>query len=244
MDNMRGPFPGFAGAADQPVFNCRLPTVMGVAAHLGIDLAQYDERIRTFIPDYEEMLDVAAEAVPPQARTIVDLGTGTGALAARAIEHAPRARVIGIDSDGAILAAAHGRLQDRGCFLCADFITAPLPECEVVVASFALHHVRTRPAKTALYRRVRNALRRGGVVITVDCHPATDPEVARQQMQAWRAHLENFYSRARSVSLLKAWSREDFYVPLEAEIALMRKAALRTEILWRKGAFAVILGKR
>ena len=33
---------------------------MSVATHLGIDLGEYDARIRTFIPHYEEMLDVAA----------------------------------------------------------------------------------------------------------------------------------------------------------------------------------------
>ena len=217
---------------------------MGVAAHLGIDLAQYDERIRTFIPGYEEMLDVAAEAVPAMARTIVDLGTGTGALAALCIEHAPRAHVVGIDSDSGILAAAHGRLQERGCFLCANFMNAPIPECDVVVASFALHHVRTRLSKAALYKRIRAALRRGGLMLTVDCHPASDPELAREQHLAWRSHLESSYSRARAVSLLKAWSREDFYVPLEAEMTLMRKAGMRAEVLWRKGAFAVILGKK
>lgn len=217
---------------------------MGVAAHLGIDLAEYDDRIRTFIPDYEEMLDAAADAVPPLARTIVDLGTGTGALAAKCVENARRAHVIGIDSDSGILAAAHGRLQERGCFLCANFMTAPIPDCDVVVASFALHHVRTRPAKTALYRRVRSALSRGGAVITVDCHPATDRELAGEQMAAWRSHLQNFYSRARATSLLKAWSREDFYVPLDAERDLMRAARLNPEVLWRKGAFAVIVGKK
>lgn len=217
---------------------------MGVAAHLGIDLAEYDQSIRTFIPDYEEMLDVAAEAVPPKARIIVDLGTGTGALAARCVEHAPRARVIGIDSDAGMLAAAHGRLQDRGCFLCADFITAPVAESDLVVASFSLHHVKTSRTKVALYQRIRSALRRGGMVISVDCHPAADPQLAQTQHRAWQSHLENFYSRTRAISLLKAWSREDFYVPLEAEMAVMRKAGLRPEVLWRKGAFAVIIGKK
>ncbi len=217
---------------------------MGVAAHLGIDLAEYDQSIRTFIPDYEEMLDVAAEAVSPKARTIVDLGTGTGALAARCVEHAPRARVIGMDSDAGILVAAYGRLQDRGCFLCTDFITAPIPECDLVVASFALPHVKTRRRKAALYQRIASALRRTGMVISVDCHPATDPQLAQAQHRAWQSHLENFYSRPRAISLLKAWSREDFYVPLETEMDLIRKARLRPELLWRKGAFAVIVGKK
>ena len=217
---------------------------MGVAAHLGIDLAEYDQSIRTFIPSYEEMLDVAAEVVPPKARTIVDLGTGTGALAARCLEHARRAHVIGIDSDAGMLAAAHGRLQDRGCFLCADFVTAPVAECDLVVASFALHHVKTQRTKATLYQRIRAALRRGGMLISVDCHPAADPQLAQAQHRAWQSHLENFYSRSRAISLLKAWSREDFYVPLETEMALMRKAGMRPETLWRKGAFAVIVAKK
>ena len=40
---------------------------MGVATHLGIQLADYDETIRTFIPGYEEMLDAAAATVAPAA---------------------------------------------------------------------------------------------------------------------------------------------------------------------------------
>ena len=50
---------------------------MSVATHLGIDLAEYDARIRTFIPHYEEMLDVAASVIDPKSETIVDLGIGT-----------------------------------------------------------------------------------------------------------------------------------------------------------------------
>jgi hypothetical protein len=36
---------------------------MAVSSHLGIDVAEYDERIRTFVPYYEEMLDVCATIV-------------------------------------------------------------------------------------------------------------------------------------------------------------------------------------
>jgi len=49
-------------------------------SHLGIDLKDYDSRIRTFIPHYEEMLDVGGAAIPSRARTIVDLGMGTEKL--------------------------------------------------------------------------------------------------------------------------------------------------------------------
>lgn len=217
---------------------------MGVAAHLGIDLVEYDERIRTFIPYYEEMLDVAAEAVPRKARTIVDLGTGTGALAARVVEKASHAHVVGIDADSGILSAAACRLQRRGSFLCADFSETPLPDCDAVVASFALHHLRTRRAKSTLFRKAQHALHKKGVLISVDCYPAREAELAREQHEAWKTHLQQWYSRKQAASLLKAWSREDFYMPLEEEISLMRRAGFSVEILWRKGAFAVLRGRR
>src|SRR3979409_172184 len=125
---------------------------MGVASHLGIDLNEYDSRIRTFIPHYEEMLDVAASAVPPHARTIADLGIGTGALSARCRTTAQDARTVGIDVDPDILALAGRRLGARATFHTGSFLRAPLPQSDAVVASFALHHVRTSSAKQARCR--------------------------------------------------------------------------------------------
>jgi tRNA (cmo5U34)-methyltransferase len=230
---------------------------MGVATHLGITLTDYDSRIRTFIPHYEEMLDVAAAAIPRRARTIVDLGIGTGALSARCLKTARRARTVGIDVDPEILAVAQRRLgkppspsgfggppRSRATLIAGSFLRAPLPACDAVVASFSLHHVRTRSSKAALFRRIRAALRPRGLFLSVDCHPAIDPVVRRAQFDEWLTHLRRAYSPARATALLEAWSHEDVYVPLEAEIALMRAAGFRVELLWRRGAFAVIRAAR
>jgi len=213
---------------------------MSVAAHLGINLAEYDARIRTFIPDYEEMLDAAAALVRPGARRVVDLGTGTGALAARCLVRAPRARLVGIDVDPAMARVAARRLGTRASFVTGDFARVPVPRCDTLVSSFALHHVRTRAAKARVYARLRRALSRGGQLIVVDCQPASDPAIAAQQVDAWRRHLRRRYPRAKADGFLRAWSREDVYVPLEAELTLMRRARLKPEVVWRKGAFAVV----
>jgi tRNA (cmo5U34)-methyltransferase len=217
---------------------------MSVAQHLGIDLADYDARIRTFIPDYEEMLDVAAAAIPHGARTVVDLGVGTGALAARCLAAAPRARVFGIDLDPDILTMASRRLGRRATFAAGSFLRTELPRCDAAVSSFALHHVRTRAAKAALYRRLRAALRPGGLLLSVDCQPAADPGVRRVQRDAWIAHLRLAYSPARAARLLEAWSGEDVYVPLDAELELLRRSGFGVEVLWRRGAFAVLRAAR
>ena len=215
---------------------------MSVATHLGIDLADYDARIRTFIPDYEAMLAAAAAVLPSRARTIVDLGTGTGALAAECLKRAPQARIVGIDADGEILRAAQERLGPTATLVNETFFRARLPACDAVVASFALHHVRTRPAKAALYRRVRTALRSRGVFISVDCHPAASRALARLQRDAWLAHLRQSYTPPEAEALLAAWAKEDVYVPLDAEIDLLRRSKFAVEVIWRNGSFAVLYG--
>jgi tRNA (cmo5U34)-methyltransferase len=217
---------------------------MGVASHLGIKLTEYDSRIRTFIPHYEEMLDAAAAAVSPRARTIVDLGIGTGALSSRCLKKATHARTVGIDVDPEILALAGRRLGARATFIAGSFLRAPLPACDALVASFSLHHVRTRAAKGALYRRIRAALRPGGAFLIVDSQPASDVSVRRAQFDEWLAHLRRRYTAAQARAIFTSWSHEDVYVPLDAEIALLRRSGFRVELLWRRGAFAVLRAER
>jgi len=217
---------------------------MSVASHLGITLRNYDRQIRTFIPDYDEILDAAAAAIDRPTRHLIDLGTGTGALAARCLAAAPRARVIGIDEDGDVLALAARRLGGRATFINASFAAVSLPRADAVVASFSLHHVAARAVKQRLYRRVSAALTPGGVFINADCCPALDPALAAAQRSQWRAHLRRTYPPAKASAFLRAWKREDTYVPLELEVNMTRAAGLHAEIVWRRGAFAVIVSRK
>ena len=216
---------------------------MGVATHLGIDLAEYDARIRTFIPHYEEMLDVAASGLDSRVGTMVDLGIGTGALSVRCRARVSGAKVVGIDSDSEVLKAAAERVPGAQ-LICDSFVRCEIPSCDAIVASFALHHVRTRKAKGGLYARIAAAIRRGGQLINVDCQPAREKRLAKRQFAAWKEHLRSVYDERQAEEYLAAWSKEDVYVPLDAEIELMSESGFRVEVLWRKDAFAVLLGTR
>ena len=218
---------------------------MAVSTHLNINLGDYDARIRTFIPHYEEMLEAAVAALPAAGRPIeavVDLGTGTGALAHRVAKAVTRARLVGIDEDEGMLALAARRLPRARTTLVFDsFLRAPLPRCDAVTASFSLHHIEHHRAKRALYRRIKAALRPGGVLISADCHPATHGPLAATGRALWRDHLAASYGRRKAEGFLRAWSHEDFYVPLAAELSLMRGAGLTPEVTWRRDSFAVIV---
>jgi tRNA (cmo5U34)-methyltransferase len=217
---------------------------MSVAAHLGIAIDDYDRRIRTFIPRYEEMLDAAADAVGRRTGVILDLGIGTGALAARCLERSPRAHVVGVDVDAEMLALAARRLPPTVTLTRANFLRAPLPRADVAIASFALHHVRTRPAKERFYRRLRKALAPGGIFVSADSHPDMDRAAASAQREAWIAHLRKSYAPAEAVKILDSWRDEDVYQPLDVEADLLTRAGFRVDVPWRRGGFAVIKASR
>jgi len=218
---------------------------MGVAAHLGIRLADYDRQIATFIPWYAEMLDTAAAAASISLRRarstrLLDLGVGSGALARRCVRLSPRTRVVGIDLDQGMLALAARRLGSRLLLVVGDLATAPYPRSDAVTASFALHHLRTRRAKAHVYARCRRALRVGGRLVTVDRYVSADRGLDAAERAAWRAHLMQTYTARGADGFLRAWAKEDVYFRLDEELRLMRAAGFRPDVVWRRDGFAVI----
>jgi len=222
---------------------------MGVAGHLRIELDEYDQKIRTFVPHYETLLEVTAGALGllrAPTPTIIDLGIGTGALTEACLAVAPGARVMGVDSDAGMLDAARYRLRAYANLELRhdSFLRLPLPPADAVVATLALHHVADPGEKKALFRRIFEALRPGGILVSGDCYPAVHPELAAEHHNAWLRHLERSYSRAEAEGYLEAWSDEDSCFPLTWELDWLREAGFTAEVLWRADGVAVVLGVR
>jgi len=218
---------------------------MGAATHLGIKLNEYDAVIRTLIPHYQELIGAAGTAVGALARTapaVVDLGTGTGALTQAILKVRPRARLIGIDEDPGMLDMAEKRLRGRIQTIEGDFERTVIPRCDVVSASFALHHIPTGRRKAAIYKRCFAALRPGGMLVSADCYLAASKVLQQSHRAAWLAHLQACYPRAKAEGYLRAWAKEDVYFTLEREVALLQDAGFSVEIAFRKSCFAVVVG--
>jgi len=220
---------------------------MGVSTHLGIELREYDSRIKTFIPYYEEILDAAAAALKASRRRrplVVDLGIGSGALAARSLEVRPGARIVGIDNDAGMLRLAEQRLGRRLTTRRETFLAAPLPRCDAVTASFALHHIARPATKARLYDRCFEALKAGGLFVNADCCLASNRRLQALDRAAWLAHLRRRYGRVRAASYLRMWRQEDVYFRLEDEIGLLRSAGFSVDVPWRRDSFAVVVGTK
>jgi SAM-dependent methyltransferase len=221
-----------------------------VASHLGIRLDEYDARIRTFIPDYEPMLTVAAQTLSmllDRTAHIVDVGTGTGALAAACRQQLPDVSLTLVDEDAGILDVARQRLAPVAgpvTTIVGSFADIPLPRCDAVVGSFTFHHVHDGDLKRRVYRRLRDALTDRGVFMTVDCCPPAEPRLAAAGHTAWRDHLRQFYSDSDADAYLAAWAKEDVYFSLPQELDMLAGAGLTPEVIWRRELFAVIAARR
>ena len=220
---------------------------MGAAAHLGIKPGEYDNTIATLIPHYFDLIEAAAAAVDVVARqapAVVDLGTGSGALAQRILKVRPKARLIGIDTDASMLDSATRRLRGKIQVIEDDFEEIRIPRCDVVSASFSLHHVPTGRRKAAVYKRCFQALRHGGMFVSADCYLAGSAQMRKRHREAWLHHLQNTYTRRKAEGFLRTWAKEDVYFTLDREIELLKEAGFGVEVTWRKDSFAVVVGLR
>jgi tRNA (cmo5U34)-methyltransferase len=211
-----------------------------VLTHLGLAARDYDAEIRRYIPAYEQMI---ANAVDLVDGTVIDLGTGTGALAAAILAAKPTARVRLVDIDPAMLEAARERVApyaDRTELVTARFEDALVP-CDGVVASLALHHVTSIDAKRDLYRKIFSVLRPGGILAIADATVHEQGPARDRAYAVWRREMATHgIDHDEAERLFASWALEDRYLPLPTELALLADAGFtHPECFWRFGPMTV-----
>jgi len=139
------------------------------------DPAAYLELMHEELPDYERLQDeLAAATSGRRARTILELGTGTGETARRVLARHPDARLTGIDESEEMLRVARAALPDAE--LVRRRLEDPLPPgpFDLVVSALAVHHL-DGAGKRDLFARVAEALRPAGRFVLADVVVPTDP---------------------------------------------------------------------
>jgi tRNA (cmo5U34)-methyltransferase len=199
-----------------------------VSSHLSLDTTEYDRIIRTYIPHYDEsrgvQIDLLAEALPPASCRIIDLGCGTGSLAEVVLDRFSLCSVLVRDIDREMLSLALSRLSRFGSRVQFDAgsFDEPLPQADAVLAAFALHHIQDLKKKTEVYRRIREAIRPGGVFLNTDA--VSGPFWLEQAYQ----NLDN-------------WAEEDTYFSVYEELRAMAQAGFEhPECFWRRGTTAIL----
>lgn len=222
-----------------------------VSGHLKLRVAEYDDLIRRLVPAYPAMrpvqLDLLALALPDagRGRRVLDLGGGTGALAAAIAERFPAAEVEIWDTDPEMLTVARERCAafgDRVSYVARSF-TDPLPACDAVAACIALHHVKDMTVKAGIYRHIFAALRPGGIFVNADTAVCATPALRDHAFALWaKTMAPHGIDERQAHAHFASWAHEDYYPPLITEFRMLADAGFaEPECFWREAA-AVVFG--
>lgn len=180
--------------------------------------------MRREVADYErlqaEVVDATREI---DARSILELGTGTGETAKRLLSVHPQARLHGIDSSPGMLAAARSALTGRDFRLDVARIEDPLPDgpFDLAVSALAVHHL-DAAGKAALFHRIADLLAPGKRFVLADVVIPDD--------QADRVTpIDPDYDKPSSVSDQLAW---------------LAAAGLSASVPWEHRDLAVLVADR
>src|SRR5688572_3239149 len=219
-----------------------------VSKHLDMRIADYDRKIRTLIPGYEPMravqLDLLSGALNgAKSGLVIDLGGGTGSLAAAIAAAFPNVDVEIWDVDSSMLEVAVERCAEYGSRVRAveRSFFEPLPDCTGVVACIALHHIKELEEKGKLYSNIHDALSPGGVFANADTCMSTVPFVQQQSYRDWAQFMGiHGIDEAQARQHFADWAEEDYYPPVSEEIRLLSSAGFKEpDIFWRKAPFIV-----
>lgn len=137
----------------------------------------YDPLIRHFFREVPRKLRLIAMGPPAAGERVLDLGGGTGTLAALLLRRRPRCTVVVADVSLAMLAVARRKLQgQRALLACATADALPFASGSVdrAYSSLTFHHLLPAVKRGAL-AELRRALRAGGSFLLMDFGRPADP---------------------------------------------------------------------
>jgi len=223
-----------------------------VKDHFEDEARNFDRLIRALIPQYETMIRILVDALPfdrSSSVRIIDLGCGTGAVAAKLLEVFPNAHVTCLDLAENMIAVARERLGhlSRVDFIVADFSDYKLmSRYDAAVSSLALHHLESDIDKMNLYRRLFDCIHPGGVFYNADVVLASSDYLESINRSEWIRFMSLSLSmeEIEGTWLPKA-REEDHPARLTDHLRWLAEAGfIDGDVIWKHYGFAVYGGKR
>jgi tRNA (cmo5U34)-methyltransferase len=223
-----------------------------IRQHFEEEAREFDRIIVTLIPEYPRMVEALVAAIPfdhAAPLRIIDLGCGTGTVAAGILNTFPNAQVTCIDLAENMIAMARAKLARYSLvrYVVSDFNAFDFDgKYDVVVSSLALCHLVTDKDKRHFYGRIYDSLVSGGVFYNADVVLGSSHFLQDVYLKQWR----NFMSlKVSKDEIERKWipkyQAEDRPAKLMDQLKWMEEIGfVDVDVVWKYYNFAVYGGVR
>jgi tRNA (cmo5U34)-methyltransferase len=185
------------------------------------------------LPHRTEGEKVLLEQIPPNAKRVLDLGTGDGRLLALVKLHNPLVEGVALDFSDPMIEQAKTRFSnDKHVTIVKHDFSHPLPEGQIgcfdaVVSSLAIHHL-THTRKRQLYQEIFNLLNSKGVFCNLE-HVSSATENLHLRFLAetgFTPQTEDPSNKLLDVETQLQWLRQIGFVDVDCDWKWLEMALL------------------
>jgi tRNA (cmo5U34)-methyltransferase len=212
-----------------------------------VTASTYDRDRFKLIPGYDSFYRWALDLIPPRAKTICELGAGSGLMTRLLRDRYPTAHLHVIDFSAPMLDLAKARLgSDRGItWYQFDYATEPLPEnlCSIV-SSLSIHHLDDAD-KRSVFKKACAALKPNGVFVNADQVAGPTPALEARYQALWLQQVRAAGATEQQIEASLYRQQEDRCCSVQDQIVWLREAGFADADCWFKDSrFAVMAGTR
>lgn len=221
---------------------------MTLTADFNATARDYDAARRRLIPCFDDYYGSAVSLLPFGAEdepVILDLGAGTGLLAALVRAALPKARLHLVDVSEEMLAIARQRFagDERVTITAMDFArTLPSGQFDAVVSALAIHHL-DHADKRRLFQRLTTLLRPGGVFVNAEQSLGPTPATQAADRARWTAAIRAAGASDDDIAAAARRMAHDQCAPLADQMQWLEQAGFTdVDCVYKNGWFAVYGG--
>jgi len=209
----------------------------------------YDRARRRLVPGFDDFYRAAIDLIrfPRESPLkVLDLGAGTGLMAAFIAYSFPNARITMVDISNEMLERARARFELAGPrfrFEVSDYGVDRIQEkYDAIVSALSIHHL-SDEQKRSLFKRIYGALNDDGVFVNAEQFRCATPERHKFHHERWITRVRELGVDDRDLAAALERMKFDRAATLEDQLEWMREAGFRDiDCAYKNLIFAVYCG--
>lgn len=200
----------------------------------------FDDIIVKLVPFYNEMVNDLILVIPFEKNEkidVIDLGCGTGTLSLKIKEFFTKAKITCMDMTRNMLKLAKVKLSkyENIEYILENFYNFNFnKKYDVVISSFALHHLITAEDKKKFYQKIYNSLKVSGCFYNLDIIIGPNDEIQNFYMKKWEEFLSQYFSEEELDKHFEQYYEEDSPESIMNHLRWLEEAGFRDVDVIRK----------